>query len=178
MESALKLLKNEVLLKDDTLITSKTDLKGKITYGNLDFIEYGVYNENEFLGEPHNLVRHPFMPRAAFKLLWDTMGRKQEFFAYVCNLSKNRQTYWVFANVTPSYDENGRVIGYYSVRRRPSKVGIETIIEIYKQLLLLEKEKGLEASMQFVSDYLEQNKTEWNEFIISLQKQAKAGGYR
>lgn len=178
MESTLKLLENEVLLNDDTLITSKTDLKGKIIYGNLDFIKYGAYSEKEFLGKPHNLVRHPFMPRAAFKLLWDAVTAKQEFFAFVCNLSKNRQTYWVFTNVTPSYDENGKVIGYYSVRRRPSKTGIETIIEIYKQLLLLEKEKGLEASVQFVLDYLEQNKISWNEFIINLQKQAEVGGYR
>lgn len=178
MESALKLLKKEILLNDNTLITSKTDLKGNIIYGNLDFIRYSAYSEKEFLKKPHNLVRHPFMPRAAFKLLWDTLEAKQEFFAFVCNLSKNHQTYWVFTNVTPSYDENGGVTSYYSVRRRPSKAGIETIIEIYKQLLLLEKEKGLEASVQFVLDYLEQNKVSWNEFIINLQKQAEMKGYR
>ncbi|WDL75764.1 PAS domain-containing protein [Helicobacter winghamensis] len=178
MESALKLLKNEVLLNDDTLITSKTDLKGKIIYGNLDFIKYGAYSEKEFLGKPHKLVRHPFMPRAAFKLLWSTIEAKREFFAFVCNLSKNGKTYWVFTNVTTSYDENGKVIGYYSVRRRPSKAGIETIIEIYKQLLVIEKEKGLDASVQFVMEYLQQNKIGWNEFIISLQKQAEVGGYR
>ncbi|MBX7489978.1 PAS domain-containing protein [Helicobacter turcicus] len=178
MKSALELLKNEVLLKDDTLITSKTDLKGNITYGNLDFTHYGAYSEKEFLDKPHSIVRHPFMPRAAFKLLWDTIEAKQEFFAFTCNLSKKRQTYWVFVNVTPSYNENGEVIGYYSVRRRPSKAGVETTMEIYKQLLLIEKEKGLNASVQFVLDYLEQNKISWNEFIIGLQKQAEVGGYR
>ncbi|TLD85079.1 PAS domain-containing protein [Helicobacter sp. MIT 11-5569] len=178
MESLLNLLKNEVFLNDDTLITSKTDLKGKITYGNLDFIKYVVYSEKEFLGKPHSIVRHPFMPRAAFKLLWDTIEAKQEFFAFVCNLSKKRQTYWVFTNVTPSYDENGQVIGYYSVRRRASKAGIEAMIEIYKQLLLIEKEHGLDASVKFVLDYLEQNNTTWDKLIIDLQSQGKVGGYR
>ena len=100
----------EIFLKDDTLITSKTDLKGKITYGNSDFIKYGEYTESEFLNKPHNLIRHSKMPRTAFKLLWDTLANKNEFFAFVCNLSKTGKTYWVFANITPSYDENGKAV--------------------------------------------------------------------
>ncbi len=84
---------NEFFLKDDTLITSKTDLKGRITYGNEDFIHYGEYKEEDFLNKPHNLVRHPKMPKTAFKLLWDFLKEKKEFFAFVCNLSKSGKTY-------------------------------------------------------------------------------------
>lgn len=171
-------LTDEIFLKDDTLITSKTDLQGRIIYGNDDFILYGGYDEKHFLKKPHNLVRHPFMPRAAFKLLWDTLESKKEFFAFVCNLSKNKKTYWVFANVTPSYNEAGDVISYYSVRRRPSKAGVEAMIGIYNQLLNIEKEKNIDASVQFVLDYLKEHNTTWDALMISLQNQGKEGGYR
>ena len=140
---------NELFLKDNTLITSKTDLKGKITYGNKDFIHYGGYKEEEFLNKPHSLVRHPQMPKTAFKLLWDFLKEKKEFFAFVCNLSKTGKTYWVFANVTPSYDEKDEVVGYYSVRRRPSKEGVETISKIYSKLLEIEKTQGVNQAIQF-----------------------------
>lgn len=168
----------EIFLKDDTLITSKTDLKGKITYGNNDFIKYGEYTESEFLNKPHNLIRHSKMPRTAFKLLWDTLANKNEFFAFVCNLSKTGKTYWVFANITPSYDENGKVVGYYSVRRRPSKEGVETIQSIYAKLLEIEKLQGVDKGVQFVQNFLKENNTTWDEFIINLQNKGKTGGYR
>ena len=174
----LELLRNEIFLEDDTLITSKTDLKGKITYGNTDFIKYVGYSEKEFLGKPHRLVRHPFMPRAAFKLLWDTLHAKQEFFAYVCNRTKTGATYWVFTNVTPSFDEKGNVIGYYSVRRRPSKAGVEASIGVYQQLLEIEKSGTMENSVQFVIDFLTQNQTTWGKLMADLQAQGKVGGYR
>lgn len=171
-------LKNEIFLKDDTLITSKTDLKGGITYANRDFMELGGYREKEFLHKAHNIVRHPFMPKAAFRLLWDTISHKKEFFAFVCNLSKYKQTYWVFANVTPSFDENGNVISYYSVRRRPSKEGVEAIVGIYKQLLEIEKSSDLDSSVAFVQDFLKQNAISWDELMVSLQNKGKNGGYR
>ncbi len=171
------LLKNEIFLQNDTLITSKTDLQGKIIYGNLDFIHYSGYSEEQFLGKPHSIVRHPFMPRAAFKLLWNFIQNGKEFFAFVCNLSRNGGTYWVFTNVTPSYDEKGAMISYYSVRRRPSKAGVEAVIGIYNQLLQIEKEQDMNASVQFVLDYLEQNKITWTELMINLQDQGKIGGY-
>ena len=169
---------NELFLKDNTLITSKTDLKGKITYGNKDFIHYGGYKEEEFLNKPHSLVRHPQMPKTAFKLLWDFLKEKKEFFAFVCNLSKTGKTYWVFANVTPSYDEKDEVVGYYSVRRRPSKEGVETISKIYSKLLEIEKTQGVNQAIQFTLDVLKENNTTWDEFIINLQNKGKTGGYR
>ncbi|MCI2236314.1 MAG: PAS domain-containing protein [Helicobacter sp.] len=169
---------NELFLKDNTLITSKTDLKGKITYGNKDFIHYGGYKEEEFLNKPHSLVRHPQMPKTAFKLLWDYLKEKKEFFAFVCNLSKTGKTYWVFANVTPSYDEKDEVVGYYSVRRRPSKEGVETISKIYSKLLEIEKTQGVNQAIQFTLNFLKENNITWDEFIINLQNKGKTGGYR
>lgn len=71
----------EIYLEDNTLITSKTDLKGHITYGNADFIRFSGYKESEFLNKPHNIIRHQDMPRIAFKLLWDNVQNGREFLA-------------------------------------------------------------------------------------------------
>ena len=91
---------------------------------------------------------------------------------------QSTKTYWVFANITPSFDENGKVIGYYSVRRRPSKEGVETLKGIYQKLLEIEKEKGMEAGVQFVLDFLKQHQISWDELMINLQNKGKVGGYR
>ena len=106
----------EMVMREDDFLVSKTDLKGRITYGNRIFIEFSGYSEAELLGSQHNIVRHPGMPRGIFRFLWDTIGQKKECFAYVKNMSKAGGFYWVFANVTPSINPQGEVEGYFSVR--------------------------------------------------------------
>lgn len=105
----------------DEIIVSKTDLTGKITYGNRTFYRLAGLEESDCLGVQHNLIRHPEMPRAVFKLLWDTIAAGEEIFAYVVNRSANGDHYWVFAHVTPSRDNSGRIVGYHSNRRVPNK---------------------------------------------------------
>lgn len=78
----------ELFLQDDTLITSKTDTSGRLLYGNEDFCHFGGFkDEKEFINKPHNIIRHPSMPKIAFKLLWDTVKSGEEFFAFACNRS-------------------------------------------------------------------------------------------
>ena len=106
------------------LIVTKTDPRGVITYANDVFLRMSALTEAEAVGQPHSLIRHPDMPRAVFKLLWDTLQERREIFAYVVNLAADGAHYWVFAHVTPSYDETGRVVGYHSNRRVPSRAAI------------------------------------------------------
>jgi PAS domain S-box-containing protein len=77
--------RHERVMRDQDFIVSKTDLKGRITYCNRVFIEFAGYDEHELMGEQHNIVRHPDMPRGVFKYLWDTLAQKKEVFAYVLN---------------------------------------------------------------------------------------------
>jgi PAS domain S-box-containing protein len=107
----------EKVMREGDLIVSKTDIKGRITYGNRTFNEFSGFKENELLGTQHNIIRHPDMPRAVFKLLWDRIQAGQEVFAFVKNICKDGSFYWVLANVTPSYDAQGTLLGYFSVRR-------------------------------------------------------------
>lgn len=167
----------EIFLKDNTLITSKTDLKGIITYGNSDFVQFSGFKEDEFLGKPHNLVRHQDMPRIAFKLLWENIQNNKEFFAFVKNSSKDKKIYWVFANVTPSYDDNNKIIGYYSVRRRPSKDGVAFVSDLYAKLCKAESQGGIKASLKLLQDTLQEAQTTYDKLVINLQELGKTQGY-
>lgn len=162
----------EVELRDDDVIVSKTDLQGRITYANRTFMKISGYSEPELHRQQHNIVRHPDMPRGAFKLLWETLGRKEEFFAYVKNLCKDGSNYWVFANVTPDFDNAGNVIGYFSVRRRPSREAVTTISELYRQMLDVERRAGSanapDASIRFLVEQLAERGTTYDRFILEV----------
>ena len=158
------------MLAEDDFIVSKTDTKGRITYVNKIFMDLAEYDEEQLLGKPHKIVRHPDMPRAVFKLLWDRIQAKEEIFAYVINKTSQGNHYWVFANVTASLDTNGRIIGYYSVRRKPKEHALELIKPVYAKMLQIEKAQGMEASMKYLTDLLFEQGVSYDEFIIGLQK--------
>jgi len=124
----------ERILAPDAIVVSKTDTKGRITYANLTFLEIAGYTEKEVLGRPHNIVRHPDMPRTVFKLLWDTIEQRQEIFAYVINRAKNGDHYWVFAHVTPTFDAAGTITSFHSSRRCPQRKAVETVKSVYREL--------------------------------------------
>lgn len=155
--------------KGDFLV-SKTDTKGVITYGNEIFIEISGYEEEELLGKPHSIIRHPDMPKIVFKLLWETVKAKKEIFAYVKNLAKDGSYYWVFANVTPDLNLKGEIRGFYSVRRKPSEKGINAINEIYDKLLRAEKIGGVSESQKVLTEILEKEGGSYDEVIMYLQK--------
>lgn len=157
-------------LNEGDFIISKTDTKGKITYVNKIFMQLAEYTEAELLGKPHSIVRHPAMPKAVFKLLWDRIQSKEEIFAYVVNETKNKNEYWVFANVTGSLDTNDNIIGYYSVRRKPSQKALDIIQPLYQQMLTAERSGGIEAGTKVLQEALSQQGVSYDEFIISIQQ--------
>ncbi len=160
----------EKFMKEDDFIVSKTDTKGRITYGNEIFIRMSGYSEKELLNAPHNILRHQDMPAVVFKLLWDRIKNKKSINAYVKNATKKGDFYWVFANVTASLDNSGNIIGYYSVRRKPSKKGVEAVDGLYSELLQIEKSQGIEASVKALENKLNDMGVEYDELVISLQK--------
>lgn len=159
---------NELTFEDNEFIVSKTDMKGKITYGNELFIRISGYDENELLGAPHNILRHPDMPKTVFWKLWDAIQKGHEVFAYVKNLTKNGSFYWVYAQVTPSFDKANQIIGYHSVRRKPGREQIQKVDAIYRQLLDAEKSGGLSAGQERLNKMLEKEGKAYDEFIFTL----------
>lgn len=158
-----------LLLNKDTLITSKTDTKGVITYCNQDFMLYSGYNEDELIDAPHNIVRHKDMPKCVFKVLWDYIQSGKEIFAFVKNRTKFDEFYWVFTNITPSYDKDGKIIGYYSVRRKPNLNAIPTIEGLYKNLVSIESASGMNESLKALVAFIESNKKPYNQIVLELQ---------
>lgn len=163
----------ERILADNEFIISKTDTKGKITYGNRKFNDYSGFSEKELLGVQHNIVRHPDMPRAVFKLLWDEVQAGKEVFAFVKNLSKDGSFYWVHANVTPSYDTNGKIVGYFSVRRKPNRNALPKVADLYQKMLAAERQAGardaIDASTQILVKALESANLSYEEWVLKLQ---------
>ena len=157
-------------LNDNDFIVSKTDTKGRLTYVNKIFMDLAEYSEKELLGQPHNIVRHPDMPKAIFKLFWERIQAKEEIFAYVINKTKNNNAYWVYANVTASLDERDNIIGYYSVRRKPNAQALDIIKPLYAKMLQAERSGGVEAGTKVLTDLLHQEGVSYDEYIISLQK--------
>lgn len=168
-------LGNEVFFDRNDLIVSKTDLKGRITYVNHTFSEVAGYEESDLIGQPHNMIRNPNMPRAVFELLWTTIAKGKEIFAYVVNSAKNGDHYWVIAHVTPS-QENGSIIGYHSTRRVPSPQTIKSIIEpLYDQLKSIEdknpnKKDSIKESVGALMSILGDKGVSYDEFIAKLTK--------
>lgn len=174
MSKILSVTGKECFFGEDEIIVSKTDTKGHITYANDVFLNVAGYSEREVIGQPHNMIRHPDMPRAVFKLLWDTVQAGSEIFAYVVNRAKNGDHYWVLAHVTPSFGRDGGIIGYHSNRRVPERRILDDhIIPLYKSLLAEEAKhgnakEGMQASFDAVVNLLEERGVQYDEFVHTL----------
>ena len=162
----------ERLMREDDFIVSKTDPKGIITYGNRTFVEFSGYSESELLGRPHNIIRHPGMPKAVFRLMWESLKTGREFFGYIKNLSMDGSHYWTFSNITTSLDDQGKLLGYFSVRRQPRREAISVLEPIYHSLLETERrttgKAGIEEALEQLQQILKERGGSYDDFVLSL----------
>jgi PAS domain S-box-containing protein len=163
----------EKKLDDHDFIVSKTDKKGKIIYCNEIFSQMSGYKASDLIGANHNIIRHPDMPRIAFKVAWDLIQEKKEFFGFVKNLRKNGDYYWVFTYITADLDSSGNIISYTSIRRKPPQSAIDAIAPVYKLLVDAEKSGGMEASQKLLVDFLAEKEISYDELVAALQLGAK-----
>jgi PAS domain S-box-containing protein len=126
-------LDQETLLTEDSFVVSETDAKGNIIFANEEFCNLAEYTLDELMGKPHNIVRHPDMPKAAFKDLWDTVKTGEVWHGFVKNKTKSGGYYWVFATVYPFKNEAGEQC-YMSCRRKPSRENVEKYTALYKTM--------------------------------------------
>jgi len=120
-------------------IISETDTKGIIKFANRKFCEIAGYMPAELIGQPHNIIRHPDMPKAAFAQMWETIQGGQYWNGLVKNLRKDGRYYWVQTEVSPVKDKDGTITGYIAARKPASQKNIDEIIEVYKTMLAKEK---------------------------------------
>lgn len=159
----------EYQLRDNDFIISKTDPRGTITYCNRIFVEMSGYTAQELIGAPHSIVRHPDMPALAFKMAWELIHSGREFFGFVKNLRKDGAFYWVFAYITPDRNAQGDIIGFTSVRRKPSPHALAQIVPLYEQLRTLERSSGIDAAHAELTRLLDTHHTHYDAFITRLQ---------
>lgn len=173
---------NEKTFTNEVLLVTKTDLKGTITYANRAFMNIVAMDEDVLIGAPHNIIRHPDMPKIIFKFLWSYLQRGEEIHAYVKNICADGSYYWVLANVTPSYkmkrientkhvskdQQSSEVVGYHSSRRLPTQEALRVIKPLYEKLLNAEKTGGITASEKIMNDILKEKGMEYEEFILSF----------
>ena len=115
-------------------IISKTDLKGNITYANKAFTLLSGYSKDELIGKPHNIIRHPDMPKKIFKEMWDTIQKGKEFHGFIKNLRKDGKYYWTEAFVEPIFDDDGNITGYMAARKEVSDLDKKEAIKRYEKM--------------------------------------------
>ena len=124
---------DEEVMFDGGVMITETDVRGVITYANRKFREMSGYSKKELIGTPHNIMRHPDMPKGAFRAMWKTISSKKIWRGYVKNLRKDGRYYWVLVYIQPKLDENGEITGYTAGRKIASPQAVEEVGELYEQ---------------------------------------------
>ena len=161
----------EVKVDPKRLIVSKTDLKGKIIYGNDYFTEISGYKESELIHSAHNILRHPGMPKAVFHLMWQYLHSGRNIMAVVKNMTKYGNHYWVTTDFDIKRNSiTGKPEYYIAFRQAAPRHVVEKMEEIYSKLLEIEQEHGMDASILYFDAYLEERGMNYDQFIEDLAK--------
>jgi len=164
------IIDEEITFSKKKFIVSKTDLKGNILFINKNFSEVSGYTEAELIGSPHNVLRHPDMPRAVFYLVWKNLLAGKKVSGVVKNLAKDGRYYWVIADFEPKQDTQGNINTLTAFRRSAPDDVIETTEELYATMLAIEKKHGMEKSLAYLEGFLEEHQLSYEEFITELIK--------
>ena len=157
--------------KSKTLI-SETDVKGTITNVNDVFCAVAHYSASELIGQPHNLIRHPDMPKLIFKLLWDNLKVGNNFVGVIKNLAKTGEYYWVVTDFEMRRDAMGNITHYIGRRKSVPEAAINNYLApFYESLLKMEKIGGVELSSRFFKNYLTKQGKDYIDFVISIMSE-------
>ncbi len=161
-------LNKEIKFSKKQFIVSRTDINGKITFINKNFSEISKYTEAELIGTPHNVLRHPDMPRAIFYLVWQNLLAGNKISGVIKNLAKDGCYYWVITDFEPKFNSNGQITALTAFRRSAPQDVIDTAEELYATMLAIEKKHGMEKSLAYLEGFLEENEMNYHEFIEEL----------
>lgn len=157
----------ELFFDENDVIVSMTDPKGNIIYGNDIFFTMAEANRTELMGKPHNVIRHPDMPRVVFKVIWDRLKSGHEVYGFIKNQSKKGNFYWVYAFLKPVLKE-GKIVKIISYRKPINEYARNVISKIYETLLEHEKSHTLEETMDYLNAYLDERGIDYDTFVERL----------
>ncbi len=161
----------EIILDPDRVIMSKTDKYGIFEFANDYFMEISGYEEYELMGKSMFCVQHPDMPEVIFKMMWEKLLSKEDFYVVVKNLAKSGKYYWSITNFTFKINNSdGEIEAIYSKRVAANRKSIEFFSKLYKTLLNIEKKNGIEAAEKFIIGFLEEKQTNFSDLVQSFYK--------
>jgi len=158
----------EIRLDPSKSIMSKTDTRGVIEYANDYFMSISGYEEFELMGQAHNVIRHPDMPKVIFKIMWKELKNGKPTFAIVKNMSKDGRYYWVLVNFEIRYDEEGKIESYYAHRKAVPDQAKFKIQKLYKKLRAIENNQSIEVAYKYFEGMLEEERKTYEDFIIDI----------
>lgn len=159
----------EIKLDPKKYIMSKTDKNGIIEYGNEYFVEISGYREDELVGKPHNIIRHPDMPKIVFKLMWERLEHNKNIIAIVKNLAKDGRYYWVITDFDAKINKRtNEVEGYFAYRKAAPREAVQKIEKLYQKLIEIEKKSGMEGSEKYLIGFLENKGITYDEYIKDI----------
>jgi len=163
-------LDEEIKFSKKKFIVSKTDINGNIIFINKNFSEISGYSEAELINQPHNILRHPDMPKAVFFLVWNNLLEGRSISGVVKNLAKDGRYYWVIADLEAKIDAHGNIKSLTAFRRAAPQDVIDATTELYATMLAIEKKHGMERSIAYLQAFLEEHDLTYDEFIAELIK--------
>ena len=163
------IIDKEVSWDKTQVIMSKTNPRGIIEYANEVFVDVCGYEDYELMGQPHNIIRHPDMPKVIFKVLWEKLKGGENFHAIVKNLAKSGRYYWVITDFEIAKDDKGVIANYFARRRAvPQEVITNHIEPLYKKLWQIEAASGVEYSEKYLNGFLEEKNKTYVQYIMEL----------
>jgi PAS domain S-box-containing protein len=161
-------LDREIKLDPSKVIMSKTNPKGIIEYANDYFMDICGYEEYELMGQPHNVIRHPDMPKVIFKLMWERLHKGENIYALVKNLAKDGRFYWVLTSFETKYNDEGEIISHYARRKAAPGNAVFQIEKLYKTLKAIEERQNPETAEKYFYGLLEEKGIDYDTFILKL----------
>jgi len=160
--------KKEIKISSEMMLVSKTDARGIISFGNDNFVKISGYEESELIGQPHNILRHPDMPKAIFYLMWQSIKKGNNIMAVVKNLSKSGDYYWVTTDFEIRKNRDGKVVSYIAFRQAPPRHVIDEMESLYTIMLDIENKMGMDESLLYLEGYLDERGMSYDEYIQDL----------
>ena len=152
-------------------IVSRTDLRGNIKYTNHYFKQITGYTDDELIGRPHNIVRHPDMPKIIFTLMWQRLKENQNILVLIKNRTKDGNYFWITTSFKTTHSEvTKEENGYMAITHAAPAQAIKEIEALYEKLLEIEKSEGEVASIKYLLDFFEANDTNYDEYLKDITK--------
>jgi len=158
----------EIKLDPSKTIMSKTNSQGVIEYANEYFMEISGYEEYELMGQPHNVIRHPDMPKVIFKVMWERLHEGGNIHALVKNMSKDGRYYWVLTDFDTKFDAEGNIISHYARRKAAPGNAVFQIEKLYKTLKAIEDNQSAETAEKYFMGLLEEKGMTYDQYILEL----------